>query len=150
MTIEILLRYIHFISIFTIVSSLSAEHLLIKKIMSRSEISRIAKIDTVYGISALTLLVAGLTLWLGSYGKPAIYYNENWIFHLKIGLFVVVGILSTYPTLFFIKQRKGEPSEMVTIPGKIVWMLRVEILILFIIPMLAGLMARGTGFNFNP
>lgn len=146
MTTEIFLRYIHFISIFTIVGSLVAEHLLLKKTMTRSEISKLAKIDAVYGLAALTLLAVGLMLWLGSYGKPAIYYNQNWVFQLKLGLFALLGISSIYPTVFFIKQRKGNPEEVIVIPAKIAWTLRFELLLLLIIPFLAGLMARGIGY----
>jgi putative membrane protein len=146
MTIEILLRYIHFISIFAIVGSLASEHLLLKKELTRAEIGRLAAIDAVYGIAAFTLLTAGLTLWLGSFGKPAIVYTKNWIFHTKITFFLMVGLLSIYPTVFFIKNRKGNPQEMVAIPKSIFWMLRFELLLLFIIPLLAGLMAHGIGF----
>jgi putative membrane protein len=146
MTTEIILRYIHFISIFAIVGSLVSEHLLLKKELSRSELGRLSKIDAVYGVAAITLLGAGLTLWLGEIGKPAIYYTKNWIFHTKLSLFITIGILSIYPTVFFIKNRKGNPEEKVKIPSAIFWMLRVELLLLFIIPLLAGLMARGVGF----
>lgn len=146
MTTEIILRYVHFISIFTIVGSLVSEHLLLKKELSRSEIDRLSKIDAVYGLAAITLLSAGLTLWLGEVGKPAIYYSKNWIFHAKLSLFVTIGILSIYPTIFFIKNRKGHPEEKIKIPPAIFWMLRFELLLLFIIPLLAGLMARGVGF----
>jgi len=143
---EIVLRYIHFISIFAIVSSLVSEHLLLKKSLTRSEVGKIARIDAVYGMAALTLLIVGLTLWLGSFGKPSIFYSKNWIFHTKITLFLTVGILSIYPTIFFIKNRKGKQDEVINIPKSIFWMLRFEILLLFIIPFFAGLMARGIGF----
>ena len=146
MTTEILLRYIHFISIFAIVGSLVSEHLLLKKMLTRSEIGRLSRIDAVYGIAALSLLTAGLTLWLGSFGKPAQFYTKNWIFHTKITLFAVIGILSIYPTIFFIKNRKGNPDEKIEIPKSIFWMLRFELMLLFIIPLLAGLMAHGIGF----
>jgi putative membrane protein len=100
----------------------------------------------VYGIAALTLLTAGLTLWLGSFGKPAEFYTKNWLFHTKITLFAVIGILSIYPTVFFIKNRKGNPVEKIKIPKSVFWMLRFELLLLFIIPLLAVLMAHGIGF----
>lgn len=146
MTTEILLRYVHFISIFAIVGSLVSEHLLLKKTMTRSEIGRVSRVDAVYGIAALTLLTAGLTLWLGSYGKPSWFYSKNWVFHLKITLFAVIGLLSIYPTVFFLRQRKGEPTEVVAIPKSVFMMLRLELLLLFIIPLLAGLMAHGVGY----
>jgi putative membrane protein len=146
MSTEIMLRYIHFISIFAIVGSLVAEHLLLKKELTRQELDRLSRIDAVYGIAAVVLVAAGLTLWLGSIGKPAVYYSKNWIFLTKIGLFSLIGILSIYPTVFFIKSRKGNPEEKIQIPSAIFWMLRIEILLLFVIPLLAGLMARGVGF----
>jgi putative membrane protein len=146
MTLEILLRYVHFISIFAIVGSLASEHMLLKSQLTRAEIGKLAKIDAVYGIAALTLLGAGLTLWFGEVGKPAVYYSKNWIFHTKITLFLTVGLLSIYPTIFFLKNRKGKVDEMVLVPKTVFWLLRLELLLLFIIPLLAGLMARGVGF----
>lgn len=146
MTTEILLRYLHFVSIFTIVGVLVSEHLLLKKAMTRAEIGRLARIDAVYGLAALTLLTVGFTLWLGGFGKPAVYYNHNWVFHLKLMFFLMVGLLSIYPTIFFIRNRKGERTQVVTVPTSIFWLLRLELLLLAIIPLLAGLMARGVGY----
>lgn len=146
MTLELFLRYIHFISIFGIVAILVGEHLLLKPSLTRTEIGRLSRIDAIYGLAALSLLGAGLTLWLSGIGKPSVYYSKNWIFHIKLSLFAAIGLLSIYPTLFFIKQRKGEQSEIVKIPKSIFWMIRLEILLVFIIPLLAGLMSRGVGY----
>jgi putative membrane protein len=149
MTFELFLRYLHFISIFAIVGSLASEHMFLKKELKRSEIDRLAKIDAVYGIAASVLLIVGLTLWLSGVGKPSIVYTKNWVFHLKLTCFLAVGLLSIYPTVFFLKNRKDNPDEMVSIPKKIFMMLRMELLLLFIIPLLAGLMSRGVGFFGN-
>ncbi|HLT71810.1 MAG TPA: DUF2214 family protein [Cyclobacteriaceae bacterium] len=146
MTLEILLRYIHFISIFAIVGSLASEHILLKKSLTRREIGRLAMVDAVYGIAAMTLLAAGLTLWLSDIGKPSVFYTKNWIFHTKITLFLLIGILSIHPTRFFIRQRKGPSNEVVSIPNSVFIMLRLELTLLVIIPLLAGLMAQGVGF----
>lgn len=147
MNLEIVLRYIHFISIFAIVGTLVSEHLLLKKQLTRAEIGRLARVDAVYGIAALTLIAAGLTLWLGGVGKPSEWYTKNWIFHTKLTCFLTIGLLSIYPTIFFIKNRKGNPDEVVQIPGKLFMMLRLELLLLFIIPLLAGLMSKGIGLS---
>ena len=147
MTLEILLRYVHFISIFTIVGTIATEHLLLKKHMSRRELGRLARIDAAYGLAALILLGAGLTLWLTGAGKPAAFYSKNWIFHTKITMFLLVGILSIRPTLFFTRERKGDPEQIVPIPNSLFWMIRLELLLLFVIPFLAGLMAKGIGLS---
>lgn len=149
MTTELILRYLHFISIFAIVGSLVSELVLLKRELSRSELDRIAAIDGVYGLSAITLLGAGLTLWLAGYGKPAIFYSNNWIFLTKLALFTLVGLLSVYPTVFFLKNRKGNADEIIKIPTIIFWMLRTELILLFIIPILAGLMAKGVGLSIQ-
>jgi putative membrane protein len=145
MTIEILLRYLHFISIFAIVGALVSEHLLLKKSLSRSEVGRLAKIDGVYGLAVLILLAVGMTLWLGPYGKPTEFYSNNPLFHTKLTLFIIIGILSIYPTVFFIKNKNGDQEENIAVPNIIFWMVRLELLLLFVIPFLAGLMAKGIG-----
>jgi putative membrane protein len=149
MSLEIILRYVHFISIFAIVGTLISEHLLLKNEMTRAGLSRLARIDAVYGLAAIALLGAGFTLWLGGIGKPAEFYTKNWIFLTKVSLFVIVGLLSIYPTVFFIINRKGQPDESIKIPKVIFWMLRFELLLIFIIPLLAGLMAKGVGLSLT-
>ena len=147
MTTEILLRYVHFTSIFFIVGSLFTEFVLLKKEMSRSELTRLSRIDAVYGIASIALLAAGLTLWLGSIGKPSEFYTKNPIFLIKLGLFTVVGLLSIYPTVYFLRNRKGNENEVLTTPPVLTWMLRVELILIFVIPLLAGIMAKGVGLS---
>ena len=96
--------------------------------------------DLVYGISAVIALVSGLGLWLWV-GKPAEFYSVNWIFHVKLTLFILVFLLSLYPTRFFITHRKTE--ETVSIPKSIIMVIRMELLLVFIIPFFAVLMANG-------
>ena len=77
MTTEILLRYVHFLSIILIAGTLTAEYFLVKEKLTRKEISRISFIDLIYGLAAIAVFAAGLTLWLGSYGKPTAWYSKN-------------------------------------------------------------------------
>ena len=146
MTTEIFLRYLHFISIFTIVGALVSEHVLLKSELTRAEVKRLSRVDAVYGLAALTLLGVGLTLWLSGIGKPAAFYSRNWIFHTKLTCFLLVGLLSIYPTVFFIKNGKGDPAERIVIPKTVLMMLRLELVLPVIIPLLAGLMAKGVGY----
>ncbi|MCG8384887.1 MAG: DUF2214 family protein [Cytophagales bacterium] len=141
----IITRYIHFISILIIVSCLVSQHLLIEDRLSKKMITRLWRIDGIYGASAITAVSAGLILWFST-GKPAEYYSQNWIFLLKVGLFAVVGALSLLPTLFFWKKRKGNQEEVIQVPGYIKTLIRVELALLFIIPLLASLMANGKGY----
>lgn len=145
MTLEILLKYTHFLCIFAIVGALVSEHLLLAPTLPRATIKRLATIDGIYGIAALLLLGAGFTLWFGV-GKPADFYSRNWIFHLKLGLFTLVGLLSLVPTIYFLKHRKGDPTDTLTLPTHLIWIVRIELLLLAIIPLTASLMAKGIGY----
>jgi putative membrane protein len=147
MGVELLLRYVHFICIFAIVSCLVAEHLLLKSTLLRKEIIRIGKIDGIYGLAVVVLLGAGFTLWMGGYGKPEEFYSNNPLFITKLVLFSAIGILSIYPTVFFMQKRKGDPEELIPIPAMLVWMIRLELLLVLIIPLLAGMMAKGIGLE---
>lgn len=147
MTAEILLKYIHFICIFVIVGALVGEHLLMKSEMTRQEIKRVGVLDAMYGIAAVVILAAGFTMWFNdSIAKSADYYSQNWIFLTKIGLFSIVGILSIFPSLFLSKQKKGNPDETVQVPKQMVWYIRIELLLLFLMPLFATLMAKGIGY----
>ena len=101
----VLLRYIHFISIFAVVSALVAEHLLYRPQLSHREIKRMSIIDTIYGLGSIGFVAAGLIIWLGGYSKSPDYYSHNWIFLTKLGLAVLLGVLSIYPTIFFFKNK---------------------------------------------
>lgn len=143
---EIILRYLHFIAIFTIVGTLVSEYVLLKPELRREQIKLLSQIDAIYGLAALVLIGAGLTLWLGDIGKPSEFYTGNPIFLTKFGLYIALGLLSIYPTVFFLKHRKGNPEDVIGIPKSIFIFLRLELLILLIMPFLAGMMAKGIGY----
>lgn len=145
MTELVLTRYVHFIAVFAIVGAIFSQQFLISKSMSRLEIKRIAKIDAIYGLGALLVLVAGLTLWFWV-GKPASIYTRNWLFHSKLTLFIILGILSIYPTIFFLKNRKGQDLDTnIEVPRSVILLLRLELIILLIIPALASFASLGFG-----
>lgn len=140
---EIIVRYFHILGIMVLMAALVTEHLLLAPTLDRRQLGKIAVIDAIYGAAAAIVLLAGLTLWFGV-GKPAVYYNSNWIFHLKLTLFVLIAVLSIYPTLFFRRAGKSA-AEQVSIPKSVFMVIRLQMLLLVILPLLAILMARGYG-----
>jgi putative membrane protein len=145
MATYILVRYLHFLFIFILVAALSGQHLLLKNRMTRKAIRQMARLDSIYGVSAILIVAMGLILWFGV-GKQADFYTKNWVFHLKVTLAVILGLLSIHPTVFFMKNRKGEETEEVDIPKSVVWVVRLELLLIIIIPLCATLMAQGIGY----
>ena len=141
---ELVIRYIHFVGIMGGTATLISEHLLLPAKVSLKQFKRVVVIDAFYGIFAVVVLVTGLLLWL-SVGKPADFYTKNWLFHTKLVLFVVITLLSIYPTVFFLKNRNSA-EEIIEVPKLVIMLIRAEILLLFAIPLLAVFMARGYGF----
>jgi len=144
MTLEIIVRYFHFIGIFILISSLVAEHLLLTKTMDRAQLKRIVVIDTIYGSAAAIVLITGLMLWF-VVGKPAMFYSHNAVFHTKILLFVIMVLLSIYPTIFYYRNQKKSETSPIQLPKVVIMLVRMELLIFCIIPLLATLMSKGVG-----
>jgi putative membrane protein len=142
---EVLVRYLHFLSIILLSASLVAEHLLLSLDTSEKKFKRLAAVDGLFGISALMVLIAGIFLWF-VVGKPAEFYTHNWVFHIKLSLFAVMGCLSVFPTIFFIRHRNSV-SKNVVVPKNIVMVIRAELALLLCIPLCATFMARGYGLT---
>lgn len=146
MILEALVRYLHFISILTLVAAVAGQQLLIRERLPRREIRRLAVLDAIYGVSAITVVLAGLTLWFWT-GKNPEFYSYNWIFLTKVGLALLLGIVSIHPTLFFARNRKGDNlEELIDVPSSVRGVIRFELLLLVLIPLGAVLMARGIGY----
>ena len=145
MTELIIFRYLHFIAVFAIVGAIFSEQFLISNSMTRKEIKLIFKIDAIYGIGVLLVLAVGIVLWFWV-GKPASFYSRNWIFHTKLTMFIGLVLLSIYPIIFFSKNRKGNDSDtIINVPKTVIIALRIELLLILIMPALASMVSLGIG-----
>lgn len=142
MTYE-LFRYLHFFAIFALAGALVIENMAIKPVITGEDARNLAKVDGVFGSAAALVAVFGSCLWFW-FGKPPDFYTYNPLFMAKIGLFVLVALISIYPTLFFLKHRRST-DDAITVPNSLRVLLRVELAVLCIIPLLAFLMTRGVG-----
>ncbi len=143
----ILIKYLHFIGIFLVVGSLFAEVWILKPNMSRMQVRNLGMIDGLYGMASVITVTGGLILWLSDIGKPPEFYQVNGLIYLKLGIFILVGILSIYPTIFFIKQRQSKKNpdgnEVIEIPVSIKRVVILELILVFTLPFWAALMAQG-------
>ncbi|WP_424961753.1 DUF2214 family protein [Ekhidna sp.] len=139
--------YIHLLFIITIFCSLVAELIIIQNNISWKSLKKLSAIDGIYGLSALMVVGTGLLNWM-VFGKGGTYYTGNTLFLIKISLFIVVGLLSIYPTVMIArakKQNKKDPPQVIMLPNaaKMKRYVLVEIIIMACIPLLAELMANG-------
>jgi len=140
-----LIRTLHFVAIFVLAGALVIENMALKPTINGEDARNLAKVDAVYGIAAVLTLLFGLTLWLWV-GKPSEFYSLNPIFQFKLGLFFLMALLSIYPTMFFLRNRNST-ADAIEVPPAIGILTKLELVLLFIIPLLAFLMTRGIGLD---
>ncbi|QCX47804.1 DUF2214 family protein [Ralstonia pseudosolanacearum] len=146
---DALLAYLHYLSIFTLIVFVTAEAVVLRPDMTPAIRRRLSIYDAVYGASAGAVLVSGLLrLFYGAKGTA--FYVHNPVFHIKMGLFVLVALMSIPPTVTILRwKRQGRTlPDFVPTPAEIAkvrrWVMLEAHLIIFI-PLAAVLMARGIG-----
>lgn len=139
--------YVHYLSFMLAFGALAVESQTLKKDISLEDAWRLVIADTIYGLSATTVLITGILRVL-YFGKGQDYYLSSPIFYTKVGIFVIVGLLSLYPTFSFISWiktlRDRQPPSLELSQVQILsWMIRGELMGLVLIPLFATLLARG-------
>jgi putative membrane protein len=149
MTLEALLAYAHLLAILTMVVFLASEAALCRpEWINPAVVERLARVDLIYGIAAILVLATGFArTWLGAKGMA--WYWSNPLLHLKLTLFVVVGLMSIKPTLTYLRWRKAlratgaMPAEAEVRSTRRLVMIQAHLVAL--IPLAAVFLARGFG-----
>ena len=149
MILDAFLAVIHHLCVFGLFVILAAEMTLVRPGISAETVMRVVRIDGLYGILAgLALVAGGLRVFYGA--KGAAFYTHNPVFWIKLGLFLVIGLLSIPPTLNYIRWRKALRSNPNALPDAAAIqttrkLIHIEFALLFLLPILAAMMARGIG-----
>ncbi|MDM0115565.1 DUF2214 family protein [Variovorax sp. J22R133] len=149
MTLEAILAYLHLLAILTMVVFIASEAALCRvEWLNKAVVERLARVDMVYGIAAVMVLVTGLVrTWLGVKGTA--WYWTNPLLHIKLTLFIIVGVTSIFPTMTFLRWRKALratgalPSEAEIRKTRKLVMIQAHIIA--VIPLAAVFLARGYG-----
>lgn len=144
------MAFLHHAGFVGLAAALSAELVLLGGELTSRTARRLRIADLAVGLSAMTVLVAGL-LRVFYFEKGAAYYFKVWPFHAKLTLFVVLALLSIYPTVVFAKwgraAARGETPAFE--PGtvrKVRMIVHTELAGIVLILLFAAMMARGIGF----
>lgn len=148
---DAIFAYLHFVSIFALVWFLAKEWALLKAGADRLDLRRLALADAGFGIAAGGVVLAGLSRLLWG-AKPWAFYAHNPVFHTKMALFVVVGLVSIWPTRAFLRWRKAAAADANFRVAESEWrrvkrIVLIEMHLIGLIPLLAVLMARGIGYR---
>ena len=147
---DALLAYLHFVAIIATGATLTVEAVLCRPGLRWSAARLLGRLDLFYFGAAILALGSGLgRLFFGVKGSD--FYLNNPVFYFKIGLFLVVALISIIPTMQFIRWSRQatshaeEPISHTEVARTSRYIL-VELGLLAVIPLLATLMARGFGY----
>lgn len=148
---QVFIPYLHFIGIMVLMGALISEHLILKPGITKEQIKSLAGVNLIYVIAAILVLASGLLRWLVYDPKGTDFFSANPMFHVKLTLFFVVIILSLFPTMKLLKWKKqAKQGNHLDISDKDIkkqlMFIRLELLLLAIIPLLAVMIALGKGF----
>jgi putative membrane protein len=146
-----LMAFMHHLLAFALTACLVYEFIAYRRNMGIAEIRRIQQVDLMYGISAGLLLLVGL-LRVFFFEKGVNFYMNNPFFWVKMGAFLLLGLLSIDPTIRFIRWnrtlRQNEVPEISETEYKrtrtLLWL---EMTGIAVILLAAPMMARGIGMN---
>jgi putative membrane protein len=150
MTATIALAFVHHLAAFLVFAALLVELVLLRGELTVASARSLLRMDALYGIAAAAVLAAGL-LRVFYTEKGAAYYFASGSFLAKLALFVVVGLLSIYPTVKFLPWRKALREQRLPVfdsaalrTARVI--VHAELTLLVIILVLAPMMARGVWF----
>jgi putative membrane protein len=144
-----LFAYLHFLAAFGIAAALFYEWFTFSRTPTVVEARRLAMADRWYGLFAGVLLIVGF-IRAFYFEKGIAFYGHSPFFHLKITLFVVIGLLSIYPTIRFARWRPdiqaGRAPTVTDSQFKLISRtLGAEMILLVALLLCASLMANGVG-----
>ncbi len=149
MVLDAVLAYFHYVAIFMLFAYLVAETMILKRALDAATIRRLGKIDLIYGAMAVAVLVTGfLRLVYGA--KGADFYLNAWPVYVKIGLFLLVAVISVIPTLAFVRWRRyldHDPAWQVPADEqrRMRRLITIQLHLAGMIPVFAVIMSRGLG-----
>ena len=149
--VSALVAYLHYLAMISIAVVLTLELLYCAPGLSDARVRVLARIDAGLGAAAIVALVTGVArvVW---FGKGAAFYLHNPVFHLKLALFLAIGLLSIPPTLQFlrwVRSLKGGARNVAAYyqVARLRRYIHAELMLFVLIPLAAALMARGIGLQ---
>lgn len=150
MTSSALFAFLHHAAAFLLVAVVMVELVLMRGEITVANARTLLRMDSVYGVSAMVLLIVGFIRVFYT-EKGAAYYFHSVPFLAKLTLFLIAGLLSIVPTVKFLGWRKAVKAGQAPVVDdatrrRIRMIIHIELTLLFLIMLCAALMARGIGF----
>jgi len=142
--LDLVFAILHHLLVFSLFGVLCAELVLVRRGVDLAAVIRVGRIDVMAGALAGLIVLIGFSRAIFA-AKGWLYYAHNLFFHLKVGTFLVIGLLSIAPTMAYIRWRRaGLPPEDLQVAWVRRW-LWIELALFALLPAFAAAMTRGYG-----
>jgi putative membrane protein len=144
-----LAAFLHHAAAFALVAVLAIQLVLLRGELTAARARQVLGVDMALGIAAGTLLAVGLAR-VFLFEKGPAYYFHSVPFLVKLSLFVIIGLLSIYPTVQFLKWRPAlRQGQAPVVPDetrrRLRMLVHLELAGVLVIIFCAALMAKGIG-----
>lgn len=147
MWLDAILAYLHYTAIFMLFGFLVTEAMFFRGSLDEKGVRLLGRIDLWYFGSAIAALATGvLRLVFGAKGPD--FYLNAWPIYAKIGVFVVIAIISVRPTKTFVRWRRAldhDPDWRVPEAerARARRLVMVQLHLAALLPLFAVIMSRG-------
>jgi putative membrane protein len=147
MLTESLLAYAHFVAILSLVVFLTSEAALCRpEWLNEAVVRRLIRLDRIYMFAAIAVQLTGIArTWWGVKGTG--WYWHQPLLHIKVSMYVLIGLISIKPTASFTRwgrrlNQEGVLPSADDVRGVRKWIM-VEAHLLVLVPLAATMLARG-------
>jgi putative membrane protein len=144
--LRLLLAVTHLLALGIGLGAVWARGRALRGIVDNAALRRAFAADAWWGLSAVLWLATGLTRLLAGTEKSVEHYLRNPLFHLKMGLFLLVLILEIWPMITLMRWRRALGRNQTAAFGsahRIARISTIEAFIIVIIVFVAAALARG-------
>lgn len=145
-----LIAFGHFAAFFGLGSALTLQIALVRPSPDIETAKRIQRADRAYGLMAGLVLIFGF-LRVFCFERGADYYFNNIYFLIKLAIFIVVGLMTIYPTITYLRWSKEikqgiAPTFTEVDSAKLRKYLHYQLIGIGAVLFCASMMAKGFGY----
>jgi putative membrane protein len=148
MLVRWLLAAVHLLALAIGFGAVLTRSLALRQPLDAAGVRRVLAADSWWGIAALIWIASGVARAFGGFEKGTQYYLQNYLFQLKMGLFLLILLLELGPMIAFVRWRialaRGAAPDTGH-AGRFTRISALEAFIVLVMVFVANAMARGFG-----
>ncbi len=134
--VQLVIYAIHCAAMFAliVIAIMQVRHLSLR--LTLAQLATLLRLDIAYSWSALIALISGFIIWLAGAELPGNHLTQP-LFLSKLLLFSSVALISTYPSMTFLKLKNGALMSRMSVAPAVIWVVKLEVVMLLALTLLS-------------